>query len=60
MVSMLASKAVKYAVTCKGPKGGQHAERHDERAGSLLSGTGVLHASRTSADSVSQRPTMLT
>ena len=62
-----------YAVTCKGPKGCQHAERQHARAKSsdsmlkdimrelvsLLPGTGVLHASRTSADNVSRHPTML-
>jgi len=30
-VSMLATQTVKSAVTCKGPKGCQHADRHDER-----------------------------
>lgn len=29
--SMLAAQAVKYAVTCKGPKGCQHAERRHQR-----------------------------
>ena len=29
--NMLAAQAVKYAVTCKGPKGCQHAERHHQR-----------------------------